>query len=90
MGAGRRAIDIQSFRATYGWLGINITGRLLEHATKLPDSLVAENVDLPVGDNRVTVAIANTRARRLRRHLIHNRLGPPRMGLTARIHRADR
>ena len=64
MGAGRRAIDIQSFRATYGWLGINITGRLLEHATKLPDSLVAENVDLPVGDHRVTVAIANTRARR--------------------------
>jgi hypothetical protein len=54
------AIDMQSFRATYGWLGINITSRLLEHATKLPDTLVAENVDLPVGDHRVTVSIANT------------------------------
>src|ERR1700693_5446499 len=54
------AIDMSSFRATYGWLGINITSRLLEHATKLPDSLVAENVDLPVGDHRVTVSIANT------------------------------
>jgi hypothetical protein len=58
-GAGP-AIDMQSFRATYGWLGINITSRLLEHATKLSDSLVAENVDLPVGDHRVTVSIANT------------------------------
>ena len=53
-------IDMQTFRASYGWLGINITSRLLEHATKLPDSLVAENVDLPVGDHRVTVSIANT------------------------------
>ena len=47
MGAGRRAIDIQSYRAACGLAGINITGRLLEHATKLPDSLVAENMDLP-------------------------------------------
>jgi hypothetical protein len=51
---------MSSFRAAYGWLGINITSRLLEHATKLPDSLVAENVDLPVGDHRVTISIANT------------------------------
>jgi hypothetical protein len=54
------AIDMQSFRAAYGWLGFDITSRLLEHATKLPDSLVAESVDLPVGDHRVTVSIANT------------------------------
>jgi hypothetical protein len=57
-GAGP-AIDMESFRATYGWLGINITSRLLEHATTLPDSLVAENVDLPAGDHRVTVSVAN-------------------------------
>jgi hypothetical protein len=54
------AIDMQTFRASYGWLGINITSRLLEHATKRPDSLVAENVDLPPGDHRVTISIANT------------------------------
>ena len=27
---------------------------------KRPDSLVAENVDLPPGDHRVTISIANT------------------------------
>jgi hypothetical protein len=54
------AIDMQSFQATYGWLGINITTRLLEHATKTGDSLVAENVDLPSGDHRVNVSISNT------------------------------
>ena len=52
--------NMQSFRATYGWLGINITSRILEHAIKTPDSLVAEDVDLPLGDHRVTVSIANT------------------------------
>jgi hypothetical protein len=54
------AVDMRTFRAAYGWLGINITNRLLEHATKLPDGLLAENVDLPPGDHRVTVSIANT------------------------------
>lgn len=58
-GAGP-AIDIATFRVTYGWLGINITSRIMEHATKTPDSLVAENVTLPSGDHRVTVLIANT------------------------------
>ena len=32
-------VDIQTFRATYGWLGINITNRLLEHARTTPDGL---------------------------------------------------
>lgn len=54
------AINMQSFRATYGWLGINITSRILEHATYASDSLVAENVELPAGDHSVTVSIANT------------------------------
>jgi hypothetical protein len=53
------AIDMRSFRATYGWLGINITNRLLEHATKTSDTLVAENVNLPLGNHRVTLSIAD-------------------------------
>jgi hypothetical protein len=54
------AVDMRTFRATYGWLGINITSRLLEHAKKTtPDTLLAENVDLPLGDHKVTVSIAN-------------------------------
>ena len=53
-------VDIQTFRATYGWLGINITNRLLEHARTTPDGLLAEDVDLPLGDHRITLSIANT------------------------------
>lgn len=52
-------VDMGTFRATYGWLGINITNRLLEHAKKTPDTLLAEAVDLPSGDHKVTISIAN-------------------------------
>ena len=53
------AIDMRTFRATYGWLGINITNRLLAHAKRTPNTLLAENVDLPIGDHRVRISIAN-------------------------------
>jgi hypothetical protein len=55
-----RAIDMRTFNATYGWLGINITGRLLEHAVTTPNGLSAANVELPPGDHRVTLSIADT------------------------------
>ena len=51
---------MRTFKATYGWLGVNITGRLLEHATTTPNGLSAENVDLPAGDHKVTLSIADT------------------------------
>ena len=54
------AINMQTFKATYGWLGINITNRLLAHAKKTPNTLLANNVDLPPGDHKVTLSIANT------------------------------
>ena len=57
---GGPAIDMATFRVTYGWLGINITNRILEHATHQSDGLVANNVSLPAGDHSVTVSIANT------------------------------
>jgi hypothetical protein len=50
---------MRTFNVTYGWLGINITRRVLEHAVTTPHGLSAENVDLPAGDHRVTVSIAD-------------------------------
>ena len=56
-------IVMSTFRATYGWLGIDITARLMEHATKTANSLSAQNVDLPVGDHKITVSIADNHGR---------------------------
>ena len=57
------SIVMSTFRATYGWLGIDITARLLEHATRTANSLSAQNVDLPVGDHKITVSIADNHGR---------------------------
>lgn len=62
-----RAIDMGSFRATYGWLSIDITRRLLRHATAIPNGLLAENVDLPVGNHRIVLSIADTAGKRASR-----------------------
>jgi hypothetical protein len=51
---------MRTFNATYGWLGINITQRLLAHAVTTPNGLSAENVELPPGDHRVKLSIAGT------------------------------
>ncbi len=55
-----RVINMGSFKATYGWLGIDITGRLLEHATRTPNGLSAENVGIPLGSHKITLSIADT------------------------------
>jgi hypothetical protein len=57
------AIDAQSFRATYGFLGIDITGRLLQHAKLTGQELDAENVAVPAGDHKVTLKIADSQGR---------------------------
>jgi hypothetical protein len=62
-----KTIDMQSFRATYGWLRIDITRRLLEHAVATPNSLLAENVNLPTGSHRITLSIADTSGKRASR-----------------------
>jgi hypothetical protein len=54
------AINMQTFKATYGWVGLNITSRLLKHARKTRDTLLAQNVDLPPGDHKVTLSISTT------------------------------
>jgi hypothetical protein len=56
-------IKMSTFRAKYGWLEIDITARLLEHATETADSLSAKNVDLPLGDHSITVSISDSAGR---------------------------
>lgn len=56
-------INIGSFNATYGWLGINVTRRLLEHAVITANGLVAHQVELPVGNHRITLSIADSAGR---------------------------
>lgn len=62
-----QSIDMRTFNATYGLLGINITQRLLDHAAATPDGLTAENVELPRGRHRVTMSIADTSGKRASR-----------------------
>jgi len=52
-----------SFHAAYGWLGIDVTRRLLQHAVITANGLVARDVDLPPGDHRITLSIADTSGR---------------------------
>jgi hypothetical protein len=61
--APRATINPSTFQARYGWLGINITSRLLEHATRTPNGLFANDVDVPTGNHRISVSIADNLGR---------------------------
>lgn len=52
-------IDISSFRATYGWMGLDITGKIRERAQITQEGLLAKDAKLPAGTHRVTVQIAD-------------------------------
>jgi hypothetical protein len=56
-------INPSTFQAKYGWLGINITSRLLEHANRTPDGLFAAGVNVPAGNHRISVSVADNRGR---------------------------
>ena len=56
-------INLSTFQAKYGWLGINITSRLLEHATRTPNGLFAAAVNVPTGNHRISVSIADNLGR---------------------------
>ena len=56
---GTASIDLSSFRATYGWLGIDITSRILDHAQVNASGLVASNAEIPAGHHKVTLQIAD-------------------------------
>jgi hypothetical protein len=60
---GGAVIDLASFRATYGWLGIDITSRIIEHAQINASGLFANNAEMPTGHHKVTLQIADNMRR---------------------------
>ena len=56
-------IDPGTLEVTYGFLGIDVTENVTEHATITKDGLVSENADLPLGRHRLTVTIYDTEGR---------------------------
>jgi hypothetical protein len=56
-------IDPTTFRATYGWLGIDITHHIVANAKVSASGLVAKNAGVPAGSYRVTLRIADNRHR---------------------------
>jgi hypothetical protein len=52
-------IDVKSFRATYGFLGIDITQRILDNAQLTASGLFANDAQLPPGQYKVTLQIAD-------------------------------
>lgn len=60
--AGSR-IDVKSLRVLYGWLGIDVTERLLKHAEVNARGLIARHAELPPGHHKVTVEVQDNRNR---------------------------
>ncbi len=56
-------IVTSTFKATYGWLGLDITQRLLEHAKLTPDALTVDDINAPSGKHQVTLSIADNNGR---------------------------
>jgi hypothetical protein len=56
-------INLSTFQAKYGWLGINITSRLLGHATRTRSGLFAAEVNVPKGNHRISLSIADNLGR---------------------------
>jgi hypothetical protein len=57
---GTSAIELSSLRILYGFFGIEITSRILEHAKLTPSGLSATNAQVPSGHHRVTFEIADS------------------------------
>lgn len=53
------AIDLDSFRVTYGSMGLDITSRIVAHAKLNAAGISADNAQLPAGHHRITVQIAD-------------------------------
>ena len=53
-------IDPATLKVRYGMLGIDLTDRIRKGATVTPDGLRADKVEIPTGDHRLTVRIADS------------------------------
>jgi hypothetical protein len=56
-------IDISSFRVTYGFLGIDITKKIVDHAQLTEQGITATDAQLPSGHHKVTLQVADNRRR---------------------------
>src|SRR5690348_14588031 len=61
--AANARIAVNTFRVRYGFLGLDITNRILAHARPTPSGISEEDADLPRGRHRVTVQIADNLGR---------------------------
>jgi hypothetical protein len=52
-------IDLSSFRVSYGWIELDVTKEIREHAEITQDGLLAKDAKLPSGNHRMTVEIAD-------------------------------
>ncbi len=57
------SVSMNTLRVRYGLLGIDITRRLLRHATVTQNRVFATDVDIPTGRHRLTVSVADSAAR---------------------------
>ena len=56
-------IDVGSLRVRYGFLGIDVTRRILAHSRPTPSGVYVEDAELPRGRHRVTLQIADNMGR---------------------------
>jgi len=68
------AIDPDSLKVVYGFLGIDLTDRIRRSATVTPAGLLADNVEIPRGEHRLTIRIPEVRGRTGEKE-IRNRVG---------------
>jgi hypothetical protein len=57
------AINPKTFRAKYGWLGIDITDRLVGHAQVDASGVSADNAEIPAGQYMITLEIKDSMGR---------------------------
>lgn len=53
----------KSLKVLYGWLNLDITDRIREHAKISMSGLTAKNVTLPVGEHTITIEISDSKQR---------------------------
>jgi len=61
--AANARIAVNSLRVRYGFLGIDITRRILAHARPTPTGVFVEDAELPRGRHKVTIQIADNMGR---------------------------
>ena len=56
-------IQIETLEVLYGWLNLDITDRIKQHAQISHDGITADNVNLPIGKHNITIKIKDTKQR---------------------------